>query len=868
MGNKVYVVPHTHWDREWYFTIEESRSLLMHDLEEILTHLEDNPDFGYFVLDGQAIVVEDYLKTRPQDHDRIRALAAAGRLKLGPWLTQTDSQVVSAESMVRNLTYGLQTAERAGGAMRTGYIPDSFGQSASIPQLLNGFGIQSAIFWRGRTERHTRDVNFRWRSPDGSQVNATNIAMGYQVAKYLESDPEVLQERMQNILAHLGCDSTSDNVLLPAGHDQMPIQKNLPTLLAGLEKANCGDSYRISTIEDYIADTFADADGLEVYEGEFIEGKYMRVHRSIYSTRMDIKMANAAAEAGLTNRLEPLLSVASLLGFDYSPSLVAQAWRTILQCHAHDSMGCCNSDRVNADIKHRFVKAREVIDAHANMTLRLMASSIDKSDDEDLLLVFNAVASPAVRLVEQELFVGTRDFALLDVDGNEVPYSVVDVEAYDAQKLDRQIAHLNQHIPMFRVVISFNATFDGLGYTTYRIVPDRAATVVETRRPLGARIENDMLAADVTADGIRLTRGDGSEVLATLEESGDEGDSYDYSPPPNDLVLQDFVFQPQGVTVVEGVQRLAFRAERKVPADLGERASGALSVAAVFTGTVELRDAESFARLHLSHDNNAENHRVRLKVITDLEPEYSIADNQFGIIRRELEHPEAFCFEELGWHERPDPIYPMLSFCALTQDTMGTFVATKGLREYEASGDAHNELNVTLYRSYGEIGKDDLTRRPGRASGIKVPSPDGQLKQHLEFDLAVGFVDGEDGILQASQAAHLLNTDDCTFQVKRYNDFRLNPTGKRIPPSYSLFTLDSSVVLSTVKMTESGCGYAVRFFNPTWSAVTVETPTIQGHIAHMSRLDEEVGTQAEEQLTVPACGAITLVYLPTHADPA
>lgn len=563
MGKNVYVFPHTHWDREWYFTIEESRSLLMHDLEEILTHLENHPEFGYYVLDGQSIVVEDYLKTRPQDEGRIRALSEAGRLKLGPWLTQTDSQVVSAESMVRNLVYGIQIAERVGPAMRMGYIPDSFGQTASLPTLLNGFGIDSAIFWRGKTERHAKDVNFLWRAPDGSQVNATNIAQGYQVAKYLESDPAALQARMQKILTKLGGNSASDNVLLPAGHDQMPIQKNLPAVLAKLEEINPGDRFHISTIEDYFADTFADPTGLEVYEGEFTEGKYMRVHRSIYSTRMDIKMLNASTEAELTQMLEPLLSVASHLGFDYSPSLVAEAWKTILQCHAHDSIGCCNSDRVNADIKHRFVKAREIIRAHANMTLRLMAKSILKNEEEDLLLVFNAIPSGGTRFVEQELFVGTRDFAVVDVDGKDVPYSVVEIEDYDAQKIDRQIAHLNQHIPMFRAVITFNARFDGLGYTSYRIVPDREGAVVDTRTPSGATVANNGLSAEVTFSGIRVLRSDGQETLVTLEESGDEGDGYDYSPPPVDLVLQDFAFEAKGVSLVEGARRVAFTAQRE-----------------------------------------------------------------------------------------------------------------------------------------------------------------------------------------------------------------------------------------------------------------------------------------------------------------
>ena len=94
MADKVHVVPHFHWDREWYFTAEESKILLVNDMEEVLTMLETREDYPYFVLDGQTSVLEDYFSVSPENRERVRALVQRGKLIIGPWYTQTDEMVV------------------------------------------------------------------------------------------------------------------------------------------------------------------------------------------------------------------------------------------------------------------------------------------------------------------------------------------------------------------------------------------------------------------------------------------------------------------------------------------------------------------------------------------------------------------------------------------------------------------------------------------------------------------------------------------------------------------------------------------------------------------------------------------------------
>lgn len=143
---KVHIIPHMHWDREWYFSTEESRILLVNNMEEIFEMLENNPDYPAFLLDGQTAILEDYLAAKPENRNRITTLVQKGKLFIGPWYTQTDEMIVGAESIVRNLLYGLKDCAAFGQAMMIGYLPDSFGQSSQMPQLLNGFDMKHFIF--------------------------------------------------------------------------------------------------------------------------------------------------------------------------------------------------------------------------------------------------------------------------------------------------------------------------------------------------------------------------------------------------------------------------------------------------------------------------------------------------------------------------------------------------------------------------------------------------------------------------------------------------------------------------------------------------------------------------------------------------
>ncbi|HEX2754338.1 MAG TPA: hypothetical protein VHM48_02685, partial [Candidatus Limnocylindrales bacterium] len=190
----IHLVPHTHWDREWYEPFQVFRMRLVELVDQLLDSMEAD-DRMAFTLDGQVATIDDYLEIRPAGRARIERLIAAGRLAIGPWQILMDEFLVSGETIVRNLELGWHAAEAFGAAMPVGYLPDMFGHVAQMPQILRRAGIRHAVVWRGvpaAIDRHA----FTWRSPDGSAVRAEYLVGGYGNGAYLLAIPDRLAEKV------------------------------------------------------------------------------------------------------------------------------------------------------------------------------------------------------------------------------------------------------------------------------------------------------------------------------------------------------------------------------------------------------------------------------------------------------------------------------------------------------------------------------------------------------------------------------------------------------------------------------------------------------------------------------------------------
>src|SRR5262245_36207942 len=245
------LVSHFHWDREWYRTFESYRARLVDAVDRVLDLLAADSDFR-FLLDGQSILLEDYLAVRPSRRDELTRGIRERRLAVGPWYVQPDSLLPSGEAHVRNLLHGRTVAMSFGAVSRVGYVPDSFGHPAQLPQLLAGFGIASFVHWRGNGDEVDRiGTRYRWIAPDGSAVTATLLRDGYFDAACLPADVEEATSRLADVVARRG-NADDAPVLLLNGFDHMLPDGHVAAVAEALARRT-GQRVERGLLEDALA---------------------------------------------------------------------------------------------------------------------------------------------------------------------------------------------------------------------------------------------------------------------------------------------------------------------------------------------------------------------------------------------------------------------------------------------------------------------------------------------------------------------------------------------------------------------------------------------------------------------------------------
>jgi alpha-mannosidase len=354
------VVPHTHWDREWSLPFEQFRLRLGAVVDGVLDTLESDPSFTSFTLDGQAIVLEDYVEVRPDNESRLRELLAAGRLEVGPSYVLPDEVLVCGESLVRNLLLGRRVCRRFGvEPSGAGYLPDSFGHPAQLPQILAGFGIRTFLFSRGMgDELDDVGVVFHWRAGP-AEVVACQMLPHYDNFARLTWEHDA-EERVRAIVEHLGDLAQSAGqaeIVLANGSDHLPIEPELPEIVAELGQT-FGATFRIARYDEHAPE----AEGLPVHEGELVGSRLQNVLRGVNSARIYLKQANERAE----RRLLSIETAAALrvLREDapYPAAELRLAWRDLLRNHPHDSICGCSCDEVHQDMLVRYEQLDRTLD--------------------------------------------------------------------------------------------------------------------------------------------------------------------------------------------------------------------------------------------------------------------------------------------------------------------------------------------------------------------------------------------------------------------------------------------------------------------------------------------------------------------------
>jgi len=885
----VHVVPHTHWDREWYhpaavFGLRLTR--LVDDLVELLTR---RPDFRTFLLDGQAVVLDDYLAARPEQESRIRRLFADGRLEAGPWYVLADEFLVSAEALVRNLLEGGRTVRRWGGRpMAVGYSPDAFGHPAGLPALLRGFGIEVAVLWRGLGGEPGQEGDlYRWRAADGSEVLMVHLPPpGYENGQSLPAERAALAGRWEKLRAQLAPRARSPYWLVLAGADHHGAQHDLPEVLALLGAMVPQLRFSLSQLEDYTAAVLGWArergGSLPRVEGELRAGhRHAWALQGTHGSRLHLKQANAACQRLLERHAEPLaaLEEAAGPGTDRRAELRA-AWRTLLENHPHDSICGTSADPVHREMVTRFERCRQ-------QALEIGARALEGAIGHDAaaarlagraawtpaLLVFNPSPAPREMVVEAEVALFEADvsvgqqrvapappvvpggFRLVAPGGRSVPFQELATrEGHDLVESPtryplsaavewRRVALRVRDLPPLGVV--------ALGVEADDLPPPAAPEAGSGGADpslvtvAGNAIWNEHLAVIVEPAGtvqlVHRASGEHYRGLAALEDNGDAGDSYTYSAPRPDRVVS----VPDEVAV-----RVLHAGPLRGTLEIARR-YGRVDLDTVTRVTLDA--GSDVIEVEIEGDNRRTDHRLRAAFPLGAAAEREVADGLFGPVGRPRERVPAMP----AGVEQPAPTAPMQRWVAVASGSRGLAVLSDGLPEYELRPDG--SVLVTLLRAFGQLSREDMPERPGHA-GWPTPTPEAQCPGPFRARLGVypHAASGAGDVTEIERAAERFHAPPVAAMRRSLLDVPLPVRGPALT--------GEGLVFSAMKPADAGRGIVLRCYNALPRAVAGEwrVPWKFG-AAHLARLDEtpqapaDVGPGGAVRFHAPPRAVVTVL---------
>lgn len=754
----VHIVSHSHWDREWYLPFEKHRTKLIELLDTAMELFETDENYRSFHLDGQTIVLDDYLEIRPQNREKIEKYVKEGRFHAGPWYILQDEFLTSGEAAVRNLLTGMKEAKEYGAVCPVGYFPDAFGNAGQMPQLLKQAGMKAVVFGRGVKpvgfNNETKEggayestySEMNWESMDGSSLLGILFANWYNNGAEIPVEEEAAKAYWEERLKAARRFAGTSQLLFLNGCDHQPVQKDLGAAIETARRLYPDIEFIHSDFETYVDAVKKELEkkekagnaGLSTVCGELTsqetDGLWTLVNTC--SAHVELKKENRRGETALEKEAEPLASLAALLGKEYPEDLLHYSWKKLMQNHPHDSICGCSVDAVNEEMKTRFAKSLQVAETITEESARYLAEEIRTEACTGIpFVVFNTTGWERTGLVEAVVDY-ERDYqrfltegydrmkalplpelVVKDAGGKEIPAKIEDLGVHFGYDLPDD--RFRQPYMARQVRLTFEAeAIPALGYRFYTLEKGSTDTKEPSLVTAPNTMENAFLRVEILEDGTyRLTEKASGRTFGPLgyfEDTGDIGNEYLYVQPQNtEAILSCGI--PARITLEEDAPyRAVYRIEttmeipesadelleeeRKRCADFYGRKAGRSKdmVSLSLVTRLSLEKNARGVKAETTFKNLAKDHRVRVIFSTGLSARQHFADCPFEQAKRNNRH-------SLAW-KNPSGCEHQQRFVTMEGEDGGLLAANIGLYEYEILPEKNNAIALTLLRAVGEMG--------------------------------------------------------------------------------------------------------------------------------------------------------------------
>ncbi|MCY9693180.1 alpha-mannosidase [Paenibacillus alginolyticus] len=898
-----HIISHTHWDREWYLPYEKHHVRLIMLVDTLLDKLDQDQNYRSFFLDGQTIILEDYLGVRPDQKDRLAKFIQDGRILIGPWYILQDAFLTSGEANVRNMQIGHQDANRFGPVSKIGYFPDTFGLVGQTPQLMQQSGITNVLFGRGVKptgfNNTVSDGDYEssfseliWEGPDGSQVLGILFANWYNNGWEIPVDREEAKAYWEQKLADVEKYASMDELLFMNGCDHQPIQLDLPEAIQVARELYPETTFIHSNFNDYLqAVQRSLKHELSIVKGELrsqrTDGWNTLVNTA--SARVYLKQMNQLGQAMLEKVAEPLAALAHVLqvGDKYPHHLFTYAWKTLMQNHPHDSICGCSIDDVHREMVTRFDKSRHVAEAIVDESKRAIAEAVDTSgfartgDNALPVIVMNTSGWERTGVVSIELdalrlyfrdgytqeeasdIVKAADLSgmmLVDENGSAIPCT--------SQHLGLQFGYdlpedkFRQPYMCRKVKLTFEAeNVPALGLKAYAWVKSEAEMPVSSILVGDRVLENDALKIEIVDNGsFNLTDKINGRIyreLGMYENTGDIGNEYIYKQPAGETprttnevvaqirVLQDSPYQAS-IEIVHDWEIPAsadevLEEEQRSLIHFQHRKAqrSELMVPMQIRTVVSLSRSGKGVEISATFNNQAKDHRLRMLFPTDLNTQVHRVDTMFEIPQRDI-------LPAAKW-ENPSNTQHQQAFVDINQAGAGLVVANLGLNEYEVLRDGRNTIAVTLLRAVGELGDWGL-----------FPTPEAQCQGEHTVRMAIIPHNG-DGVQSGAYAKAY------QFQIP-WTSCQTDIHQGRMAPTFAPFQWEGNkMAFSSMKINEGTDDLLLRWYNMDFQKAELKlSSNLPYYYFYKSSIMEDYGHRIESdtdgQMTLPigACEIVTI----------